>query len=392
MGEIIEIIALERQRAKLEALQYKAIAMLAEQRDDVAEELALVLAVTVHKAQRMVDLATTLVHRLPLTFAAMRRGDVDSVRAGAIAGPTAWLSDEHARQVDVLMADRLEGRNPGQLRRAAARAVHRVDPDGAAARAQARRQERKVELLPGFDGMSTLVAELPAEVASAAYARVDRLARQLRGDGEGRTLDQLRADVFADLVLGSSGGGGAKAEIFVYVDAKTLAGADEQPAELAGYGPIPAWLARQIAHDSGSTWRRIVTDPLNGRPIDVGRQRYRPPAVTDRFVRVRDRECRFPGCNRPAQFGDNDHHRPWGRHGDTDTDQLVNYCRRHHRLKDRPGWRYELERDTGVLTITTPAGMRYASTPGAQEPVCLSPNRRRGPSARRRSFTVRAGA
>ncbi|PXY34170.1 hypothetical protein BA062_17610 [Prauserella flavalba] len=327
--------------------------------------MALVLSVTVHKAQRMVALAIMLAHRLPATFAAMRRGDIDSAKATAIAEPTASLSDEHARQVDALMAERLEGKNPGQLRRAVARLVHRVDPDGAAARAQARRRERKVELLPGYDSMSTLVADLPAEAASAAYARVDRLARQLRGRDEPRTLDQLRADVLADLLLDSPGGGGAKAEIFVYVDAKTLAGADDQPAELAGYGPIPGWLARQIAHDPGSTWRRIVTDPLNGQPIDVGRQRYRPPAATDRFVRVRDRECRFPGCHRPAQLGDNDHHTPWDHHGHTDTDQLINYCRRHHRLKDKTGWRYDLDIETGVLTVTTPSGMRYHSTPDA---------------------------
>ncbi|WP_245959725.1 HNH endonuclease signature motif containing protein [Prauserella flavalba] len=364
MGEITEIIALERQRARIEAKQYQAIAALAEQRDDVAEELALGLSITVHKAQRMVALSIMLAHRLPATFAAMRRGDIDSAKAAAIAEPTAWLSDEHVRQVDVLMAERLAGRNPGQLRRTVARVVHRVDPDGAAARAQARRRDRKVELLPGCDSMSTLVADLPVETASAAYTRVDRLARRLRGRDETRTLDQLRADVFADIILGSPGdASGAKAEIFVYVDAKTLAGADDQPAELAGYGPIPGWLARQIAYDPGSTWRRIVTDPLDGQPIDVGRQRYRPPASTDRFVRVRDRECRFPGCHRPAQLGDNDHHRPWGRHGRTDTDQLINYCRRHHRLKDKTGWRYDLDIETGVLTVTTPSGKRYRKAP-----------------------------
>ncbi|TKG66308.1 HNH endonuclease signature motif containing protein [Prauserella endophytica] len=365
MGEIERILQLERQRARLEALQYQAIAIMTEGRDDVAEELALALAVTVHKARRMVELATTITSRLPLTFAAMKRGEIDSVKAAAVAEPTAWLTDDKARQVDLLVAERIEGKNPGQLRRAVGRLVHRVDPDGAAARAEARRRERKVELLPGCDSMSRLVADLPAEVASAAYGRVDRLARRLRGGDESRTLDQLRADVLADLILGTPGEGGAKAEIFVYLDAKTLAGADDQPAELAGYGPIPAWLARQIAHDPGSTWRRIVIDPLDGRPIDVGRQRYRPPAVTDRYVRVRDRECRFPGCHRPAQLGDNDHHTPWGHHGHTDTGQLVNYCRRHHRLKDKPSWHYELATDTGTLTVTTPGGRRYRSAPRA---------------------------
>ncbi|MFK0251463.1 HNH endonuclease, partial [Amycolatopsis azurea] len=37
-------------------------------------------------------------------------------------------------------------------------------------------------------------------------------------------------------------------------------------------------------------------------------------------------------------------------------------CRRDHRLKDEPGWTYHLTPD-GTLTITTPTGQTYDSTP-----------------------------
>jgi hypothetical protein len=70
---------------------------------------------------------------------------------------------------------------------------------------------------------------------------------------------------------------------------------DEQPGELAGYGPIPAPLARALAQDA--TWRRILTDPA-GRPIEVGRSRYRPPAALDELIRTRDNRCRFPTVRR----------------------------------------------------------------------------------------------
>ncbi|MEU6643898.1 DUF222 domain-containing protein [Saccharomonospora sp. NPDC046836] len=251
------------------------------------------------------------------------------------------------------------------MRRVATYWAMKTDPDGAAQRADHRRAERSVQLLPGDDGMSTLLADLPAEVASSAYARIDRMARTLRGTNESRTLDQLRADVFAELLLGShTERSGAKADVHVYVDLTTLAGLNDNPAQLAGYGPVPASVAREIAHQPSSTWRRIVTDPLTGSPIDVGRRRYRPPAVTDEFVRVRDRECRFPACHRPAHFGDNDHHTPWNRHGNTDHTNLVNYCRRrHHRLKNRPGWTYHLHRETAAVTVTTPSGYTYTSEP-----------------------------
>ncbi|MEU6644757.1 DUF222 domain-containing protein [Saccharomonospora sp. NPDC046836] len=360
------ILALNRLKMWVEASLHRAVDALDEDRGrapDVAAELALLLSVSEQHARRMVDLSTTLVHRLPRTLAAMESGVVDSYRASKVAAATAWLNDPQAREVDSAVAPRLVGKNPHQVRRAAAYWALKADPEGAARRAGHRRAERSVQLLPGEDGMSTLLADLPAEVASSVYARVDRMARTLRGANESRTLDQLRADVFAELLLGSpTTGSGVKADVHVYVDLTTLAGLNDDPAQLAGYGPIPAAVAREIAEEPSSTWRRIVTDPLTGAPVDVGRRRYRPPAVTDEFVRVRDRECRFPSCHRPAHFGDNDHHTPWSDRGTTDQANLVNLCRRHHRLKDRPGWTYRLHPDTGVVTVTTPSGGTYTSS------------------------------
>ena len=49
----------------------------------------------------------------------------------------------------------------------------------------------------------------------------------------------------------------------------TLLGFDEQPGELAGYGPIPADLARRMAADPTGTWTRLVTDEL-GQLVDYG--------------------------------------------------------------------------------------------------------------------------
>ena len=62
----------------------------------------------------------------------------------------------------------------------------------------------------------------------------------------------------------------------VVIPYSTLAGADEQPAELVGHGPIPASLARETAADG--VWRRLVTDPLSGSLLDDGRTTYLPPA------------------------------------------------------------------------------------------------------------------
>ncbi|MFD2812936.1 HNH endonuclease signature motif containing protein [Prauserella oleivorans] len=73
---------------------------------------------------------------------------------------------------------------------------------------------------------------------------------------------------------------------------------------------------------------------------------------------MRDRECRFPTCHRPAHDTDLDHVIPYQRNGDTNTGNLIGLCRRHHRTKHTPGWHFHLT-DTGSLHITTPTGHTY---------------------------------
>src|SRR5690606_31689618 len=86
------------------------------------------------------------------------------------------------------------------------RLVHQIDPGGATARARQANAGRKVELQHGEHAQSRLTLDLRSEVASACYARVDSMARRLRRNGETRTLDQLRADIAADLLLGNDPG------------------------------------------------------------------------------------------------------------------------------------------------------------------------------------------
>ncbi|WP_039920133.1 HNH endonuclease signature motif containing protein, partial [Amycolatopsis azurea] len=283
--------------------------------------------------------------------------------AAKVAAATAWLSDEDARTADALLEDRLEGRNTEQIRKAASHAASTVDRDGAKRRTEHNREGRRLRVRHGETGVASIeVEDGPVEKVTAAYTRIDREARALKAGGETRTLDQLRADVALDLLLGGQGGASERSEVFLYMDLATYLGLNEDPAELAGHGHIPASLAREIASGPDAVLRRIITDPLSGQVLDLGRERYRPTAGLGEFVRVRDRECRRPGCHRVAQACDLDHSVPWQFGGHTNVDDLIAFCRRDHRLKDEPGWTYTLAAD-GTLTITTPTGQHYDSTP-----------------------------
>ncbi|MFE6613668.1 DUF222 domain-containing protein [Amycolatopsis sp. NPDC057786] len=357
--------------ARLEAVRFRAVAQLNRHRDgarSVTQEVAFALSVVDNHAGALVAAAEALTSRLPRTLGLMDQGKLGGFGAMKVATATSWLSDDDARAVDAVLEDRIADKNPDQVRKAANHAANTIDPEGADRRASRDRDGRRLTLRHGETGVASIeVEDAPVEKAAAAYQRIDRAARALKTGGEARTLDQLRADVALDLLLGGQGGGSERSEVFLYMDLFTYLGLNDEPAELAGHGSLPAGLARHIATGPNTVLRRIVTDPLSGQVLDLGRDRYRPTAGLDEFVRVRDRECRRPGCHRPAQACDIDHSLPWQHGGHTNADELVDLCRRDHRLKDEPGWTYRLAPD-GTLTITTPTGQTHDSTPPPLHP------------------------
>jgi len=100
-------------------------------------------------------------------------------------------------------------------------------------------------------------------------------------------------------------------KIEVRVDAMALAGRDDKPGNLTGYGPLTAEHARELAFDPDSVWYRILTDPLSGIVVDHGRTRYRPPAGLRDKINARDQRCTFIDCYTPATSCELDHNTPY---------------------------------------------------------------------------------
>lgn len=218
--------------------------------------------------------------------------------------------------------------------------------------------------------MASLWALLPAPDAHSAYEWLTRLARGL-GAGDPRGMDARRADLFTQLLTGqltwttddpnsaaaSVPVASGKPLIQVVVPHSTLTGADDQPCELLGYGPIPAGLAREIAADA--VWTRLLTDPASGALLDHGRTVYHPPAALADFVRARDNHCRLPICRRRAATSELDHIIPFPE-GTTSDENLCSECVLHHKMKHSPGWQVHASSD-GRIRWTTPTGHRYTS-------------------------------
>ena len=154
-------------------------------------------------------------------------------------------------------------------------------------------------------------------------------------------------------------------QIRVIVPLDSLRGASDEPAELAGYGPITAAQARELAADPTSTWRRLVTDPLTGGILDHGTTRYRPPPDMAERVVTRSQFCQYPGCRVPAHRCDLDHNEPFdpeNHTGHTSDANLGPKCRPHHRLKGLRGWNVRQYED-GSIEWITPSRHRYLVEP-----------------------------
>jgi hypothetical protein len=225
--------------------------------------------------------------------------------------------------------------------------------------------------------MSTVVAILPAEDAQTVMKAIEAfIIRSDRMDAHGshstsdrinpkdsRSADMKRADALtaiAGFALASKSEDVAlhrrPITINVTIDLPTLLGLSENPGQLAGYGAIPASVARALASDG--KWRRFITDPQTGVLLDYGRQMYEPPQGLIDFLIARDRTCRFPGCRRSAALSDLDHAQSWEDGGTTSLDNLGALCRRHHQLKTHGGWQIE-SRSDGSCTWTSPLGKIY---------------------------------
>jgi hypothetical protein len=163
----------------------------------------------------------------------------------------------------------------------------------------------------------------------------------------------------AELLAATGGGGLAERPRIALTD--NLSGALLALTDLPGL--------RRAAHCGAAACRRRperCTHDLTGRsglgppgPTDG----YRPAAELDRWVRARDRRCRFPGCRRRVpRGGELDHDRPYP-DGPTSAENLTGFCTRHHRGKHQaPGWRHALLPD-GTLTVSTPTGLTAVTTP-----------------------------
>jgi hypothetical protein len=300
---------------------------------------------------------------------ALENGLLDRRRAGLIVHRTSHLDPDTTRSVVGEIMNAAPGMTSGEL-------IARIDelnltlgPEEAKAHLEEGLSQRRVCAEKNWDGTGNYMGlHLPPEKVAAAQRRINHLAKQLKTDTEARTMDQLRADIYLDLLTGAKpstkegvqASEGAKVDIQVPIT--TLTGETETPGVIPGWGPVLADTARQlVAEQEDGQWRVTVVDPNTGRPLAAVTTRRRPTNHQTRQIQALRPVCAMVGCRNPAQDCDLDHRIPWAEDGPTSIDHLYPLCRGDHIIRHL-GWTYQINPD-GTITWTSRLGHKYIKRP-----------------------------
>jgi hypothetical protein len=395
------LTALERQTAWLQALMQRAIIAVAGNEPSVAnsddiffgvdeaerEDVSTALRLSAGTAQSRIDVARTLVNYLPNTCSALATGDISLAHANVIAKETAaairdGLTEYQIFEVEQRAIAHAEFHTPAQVANQVRTSLARIAPETFEDTVARARDTRRVSCYNDSDGMSTVVAILPAADAQVVMNAIESFIRlagtenvtatekadadnffSIRANSasdsmsvrDARNIDMKRADALVAMAATSLSASPVTPHrrpisINVTIDLPTLLGLAENPGQLAGYGAIPASVARELASDG--KWKRFITDPQTGNLLDYGRESYEPPQALKDFLIARDRTCRFPGCRRSAALSDLDHAKSWEDGGSTSPENLGALCRRHHRLKTHDGWSVTSNEDGSCIWVS----------------------------------------
>jgi hypothetical protein len=304
----------------------------------------------VRMARRLAD--------LPSATASFRSGSASFANASLIARLADEVGTDATRGVEDTLVAAAETLDASRMRYLIAFTHHRLDADGALDNDNRHHDHRWFSCDQAFGGPFILRGELDAENGAVVKAALDALSAP-SGARDERSGSQRRADALVELASRQLQSGlppavhGQRPHLTVIADIATLRripGAP--PADLQGVGPIHAQTARRIACDSVLTLASIAD---NGEPLSIGRASRTVPAAIRTALNVRDRGCRFPGCDRSSAWTDGHHIRHWADGGETSLDNLVSLCRLHHRVVHERGWGIGFGPNRSVV-VTEPTG------------------------------------
>jgi len=258
-----------------------------------------------------------------------------------------------------------------QLRQLCNVARYVADPDGCFDEAEENYTRRRMHISQMADGLYKVDGLLDPISGAAFKTAAESLAKRLGPDDE-RSHKQRLADATGELAHHAMDKGALphRHSVRPHINlTTTLEGLKNElgatPAELELSLPISNRTLERMACDC--TMSRVLL--AGSTVIDVGRATRVVSAPTMRALRVRDKGCRFPGCDRKVDWSNPHHIIFWARGGPGRLPNLVLLCYHHHRLVHEGGWQVIksgrefrfLPPDRVVMRRARRLGMRWAA-------------------------------
>ena len=219
----------------------------------LAADLATARKTSPYWGSRELAGARVLVEEMPHTLAALEDAEIDAFQARSITEATTCLSREDRAEVDRRLRGQLAGASTKEIVAAARALTYEIDPAGFVARARKAAKDRGLSIRPAPDVMALLSARMTAVQAIAVYKVLRDHADSARASGDPRTRNQLMVDELFARVTGRTVVDGVDVEVGVVMTDAALFGGGSDAAEIIGYGPIPASMARDLLREQGDT-------------------------------------------------------------------------------------------------------------------------------------------
>ncbi|RLV48939.1 HNH endonuclease [Nocardioides mangrovicus] len=349
--------------AELDASQ-RASASTREEHAAVSRSVAAMVGLARHESphagRKYLGLATALVHEMPCTMAALSAGEISEFKAIVMVKETAVLTLEHRAEVDRRLADKLAVFGVGRLGKAARLVGYEVDRESPLKRVRGAESDRRVTIRPAPDTMTWVGAFLPVAQGVGVYAALKAAAASARAVGDPRSEGQVMADTLFARVTGLDSAADIGVEVNVVMGQAALFEGSDEPAWVAGYGPVPAVLARRLVREADRAWaRRLYAHPASGELVTMDARRRSFSAGVRKLGVLRDDICATPWCDAPAKHAD--HITAAADGGPSTSSNEQGLCEACNYRKELPGW--STTGSASRVTTTTPTGHAYESRP-----------------------------
>ncbi len=337
----------------------------------LSAEIGIARKASPQKGSQYLGFARAIEHEMPHTRDALASGRLTEWRATILVRETAYLTRETREEIDRrVCADptTLGGVGDRQLEALAKQHAYELEPQAVVYRKAKAEKDRRVSVRPAPDLMTQLSALLPMKQGISVYAALKRYADSVVG-ADDRSHAQIMADTLVERVTGQASADAVPVAVNLVISADTMLGG-EKAAEVPGYGPIPASVARKLVSEgfdpdseTTTTLRRLYARPSDGTLVSMDAKSRCFPAAVALFVARRDRRCRVAYCNGHVEHID--HILVHRSGGATTAENGEGLCRLHNLVKELPGWKYRRCTEFGditVIDIITPSGREHRST------------------------------